>query len=83
MYLHIGHDILVPTRSIIALLNRDLLETSPEFRHLYNRLRMDGKVTGDPQEAKTVILTSETIYLSNISSQTLVRRAERISPLFE
>lgn len=78
MYLHIGHDLLVAEREIIGLFNRDLLNTSPGFRHLYNRLRMDGRVVGSIDDAKTVVVTNhDVMYLSTISSHTLMRRSER------
>ncbi|MDA8194066.1 MAG: DUF370 domain-containing protein [Thermaerobacter sp.] len=83
MYLHIGHDLLVPERLIIGLFSRDLLETSPDLRYLYHQRRVDKKVVGDLREAKTVILTDDKIYLSNITAQTLLRRVERRGPAFE
>lgn len=83
MYLHVGRDEMIPNRSIIAILSRTLLKESEELRHLFHRMRGEGKVSGDIEEAKTLVLTDSQIVLSNISSQTLLKRSERLEEPFE
>lgn len=77
MYLHIGHNWLVPYRSIVAIFNYDLIDSSAEFRHLFHRLRVEGQVFGEAHGVKTLVMTETSIYLSTISSGTLMRRVER------
>ncbi len=80
LYLHIGHDTMIETRDIIAILNRAMMDTSPEFRQMVHRLHADGAVQGNLREAKTVILTDNGLVLSNISAATLYKRAHRPQP---
>ncbi|MHB1610482.1 MAG: extracellular matrix regulator RemB [Sulfobacillus sp.] len=78
MYLHVGQDIMVATDAIVAILSKELLDTSKDVRELYARLRSEGRVSGNIKEAKTLVVTRTGIILSNISANTLVRRAGRL-----
>jgi hypothetical protein len=77
MYLHIGHDWMIASDTIIAIFPRPILDHSPEFRHLFHTWRIQGLVLGDWSVSKSVILTDERIFLSAISAKTLKRRTER------
>lgn len=83
MYLHIGRDWMLPYGAIIGLFPYEILEASPEFRHLFHTRRIQGRVLGDPDDAKTIVLTDGDIYLSSISPHTLLRRAQRQDLQFE
>ncbi|MCL5116819.1 MAG: hypothetical protein M1272_06685 [Firmicutes bacterium] len=74
---------MIPFAEIIGIFQRSLVDRSPEFRHLFHRWRVEGRVWGDWDEAKTVILTEEYLYLSSISAHTLLRRVERHELQFE
>lgn len=77
MYLHLGHDWMIAFDAIIAIFPRQILDMSPEFRHLFHAWRVKGRVRGDWTQAKAVILTDHTLFLSAISPKTLQRRIER------
>lgn len=77
MYLHLGHDTMVNNRKIIAILNFDLRNESREVKQFFSRMRAEGKVNGTVEDAKSMILCDDGIMLSNISTQTLLRRVER------
>lgn len=83
MYLHIGQDWMIPMPDIIGIFQASLLDQSIDFRHMFHRLRSEGRVFGDRQDAKTVILTDDRLYLTSISTHTLMRRALRMELLFE
>ncbi|MCY0899656.1 MAG: DUF370 domain-containing protein [Firmicutes bacterium] len=83
MYLHIGQDWMIAYPDIIGLFNRHILDVSPDFRHLFSRLRSEERVFGSLDTAKTLILTDRAIYLSPISTQTLQRRVERRELFFD
>lgn len=83
MYLHIGQDWMIPIPEIIGIFQEDLLTQSAELRHLFLRWRGEGRVFGDPVEAKTVVLTDERLFLTSISTHTLMRRAAKVESLFE
>ncbi|PSR33966.1 MAG: hypothetical protein C7B46_07565 [Sulfobacillus benefaciens] len=82
MYLHVGQDIMVATDAIVAIVSKELLETSKDVRDLYAKLRSEGRVNGNLKEAKTLVVTRTGIILSNISANTLVRRVERLEDPF-
>jgi regulator of extracellular matrix RemA (YlzA/DUF370 family) len=83
MYLHVGQDTMVATDSIVAIVSRDLLDTSKDVRDLYARMRSEGKVTGHLDDAKSLVVTSTGIILSAISPYTLMRRADRLEDQFD
>ncbi len=83
MYLHIGQDWMLPYDDIIAIFQRRMLDISPEFRQLFSRLRSEGRVFGDGDEAKSIILTDHTLLFTSISCHTLLRRAEHPDLPFE
>lgn len=74
---------MVAANEVVAIVDRDLLDQSRDFRHFYNRLRAQGRIYGQLGEAKTLIVTTDSIVLSSISSQTLVRRLRRRPGAFE
>ena len=78
MYLHIGRDWMIAHRSIIGIFPMAILDASPEFRHMCNTWRVEGRVLGRWQDAKTIVLTDEWMFLSSISPFTLLRRVERL-----
>lgn len=83
MYLHVGQDTMVATDAIVAIVNKELLETSKDVRDLFARLRSEGKVEGSLPDAKSLVITSRGIILSGISAYTLMRRAERLEDQFD
>ncbi len=83
MYLHVGQDTMVATDAIVAILSKDLLDTSKDVRELYARQRSEGKVEGNLADAKSLVITSRGIILSGISAYTLMHRAERLDEQFE
>ncbi|MDA8204473.1 MAG: DUF370 domain-containing protein [Thermaerobacter sp.] len=77
VYLHIGREWMIDHGAIIGLFPLRILDSSPEFRHLFYSWRLKGQVLGDFEEAKTIILVDTHIFLSPISPHTLWRRTER------
>ena len=83
MYLHIGRDTMIAYSAIIGLFPLRILNYAPEFRHLVHSWRLSGRVIGDWEDVKTVVLHNARIFLSSISPMTLYRRAERDGFEFE
>ncbi|MCY0907980.1 MAG: DUF370 domain-containing protein [Sulfobacillus thermotolerans] len=75
MYLHIGHDTMIDTRRLVAILNKNLMDHSPEVKQMVHRLNSIGALQGDLAEAKTIILTDSGLVMSSISAPTLYKRA--------
>jgi len=75
MYLHIGHDLTIHHRQIVAIVDRDLLDRSPETRQWFSRLRGLNQIYGDEKDAKSLVIVDGGVYCSPISALTLLRRA--------
>ena len=81
MYVHIGLDYMVPVRSIVCIFDMDTATASPRTRRLLTRLEREGRVVDlcDDLPRAGVLCTSELgeiLYISQISSRTLMRRVE-------
>ena len=84
MYLHLGKDVSVNTRNIIAILDMDSTTLSKSTRTFLTIVEEEGfvrNVSGDLP--KTFVLCEENgqsvVYITNISSKTLMGRVERQS----
>lgn len=79
MFLHIGSDVVVPLREVIAILDAALLERSQEVRDLISLQQAERRVTdiagGRP---RSIVLTDRGVFLSPISTVTLRRRGTLI-----
>lgn len=88
MFLHLGNNISVPVKDIVAILDKDSLEASKENNSYINKLKEIGHIKNEDVKNKKsyVIVCSGDfkrgrkkeencfIYLSNISSTTLLKR---------
>jgi len=80
MFLHVGADVVVSLKRIIAILDLKSVseaESSQEFIQLAQRGKRVVDVAGG--EAKSLVLTDNEAYLSPISSLTLKKRADFLS----
>jgi len=86
MFLHIGGDNYVLKKDIIAILDKNTVENSKETSRFIENMIRDGFLKNDKMDdVKTYIITWENenndrlkkqhyLYMSNISSSTLLRR---------
>lgn len=75
MYIHIGENASVPMESVIAILSYDSSCTSL-IKQAEKEKRFFGKI--DEKKPKSVIITDEGVYISQISPETLKSRGENI-----
>lgn len=77
MYLHIGGDVLIRKKDIIAIIdyeNVDRSQITEEFLELAELEGLLEKIDNDSQP-KSFIVTDSKVYLSSISSTTLYKRS--------
>lgn len=74
MYLHIGEDILVKTDEVIAILDKNLLNSSPTMEEF---LQKKAEVTQNLAKGsiKSIVITNTVVYYSPLASATLKRRS--------
>lgn len=81
MFLHIGNDVYLPEKDIVAIMNLDTASVSKNTQVYLNKNELGGNVeTVCDDIPKTFVVTSkkekDKVYLTNISSATLIKRAE-------
>lgn len=72
---------MIPYDVIIGFFPYDILDRSPEFRHLFHTRRVQNLILGEWQDPQTIVLTDRVLFLSAISSKTLLRRTRVWSDL--
>ncbi|MGM0471166.1 MAG: extracellular matrix regulator RemB [Bacillota bacterium] len=74
MLLHLGNDNMIPTDEVVMI--ADLESTASEITEEFLQIAQEEGFIKDyaAGEAKSFVLTNETIYYSNISSKTLRKR---------
>ena len=85
MYLHLGQSVVVPYRDIIGLFDLDNASSSHLTRKFLERAEKEGRVeaVGDDIPKSFVVCgdkrRGQTVYLSQMATATLRRRAENNS----
>jgi hypothetical protein len=81
MYFHLGRDYVLNTQDLIGIFNLETTTTSPRGREFLNYAQKNGAVVSLsdelPQSFVVAQQTVDTVYLSELSSTALKRRAER------
>lgn len=83
MYVHLGQDYIVPVRSILGIFDMDTATLSRHTRGFIARMEREGRVVSlfdDLPKSAVLCETAlgERLYLSQISSVTLLQRVERV-----
>ncbi|WP_110928034.1 extracellular matrix regulator RemB [Bacillus massiliglaciei] len=76
MYLHIGDDILVNTKEIIAILDKKLLLSSPIMDE-YLQKKGDFISSLTKKSVKSIVVTEKQIYYSPFATATLNKRSQQ------
>lgn len=79
MFLHLGADVVVSIKKVIAILDLRTAGHAPETREFLQLRRGERRVLDISEgDAKSVVLTDTEIYLSPISSLTLKKRSDHM-----
>ena len=77
MYLHIGGNTMVKYGDIVAILDMETTSVSKKTREFFKECEKRGQVINVAEDIpKSYILCGEKIYISQISSATLLKRVE-------
>ena len=80
MYLHLGGNVVVLAGDVVTIVDARLLSAEAN-RRLVQQAVATGKVREeDLRGCKSVVITTDGVYPSAISPQSLARRFERFSP---
>lgn len=81
MFLHLGSDVMVPVKDIVAIYDHKTME-SEENRVCFDFMKLEKEVVAiTSDEVKSYVVTDDSIYLSVISSLTLKKRAKSVKAM--
>lgn len=80
MFLHLGSDVMVPVKDILAIYDHKTIELAANKETLESMMSKK-EVVEISKEAKSYIFTNDKIYLSVISSLTLKKRAQSVKAM--
>jgi hypothetical protein len=88
MFLHIGGDVVIPTKNIIAILDIETSTISKDTREFLKTAEEEGFVTSITDDIPRSFIIAEEdkksrIYLSPISSVTLLKRSGFINDIYK
>lgn len=76
MFLHIGNNVLLKSSEIIGIFNVSALQEDTKGRRFLNEVRQRGGIEDISEgKASTIILTDDRVYITRISSATLLARS--------
>jgi|LSQX01.2.fsa_nt_gb iron only hydrogenase large subunit-like protein len=79
MFVHLGADVVIPTKEIVAIIDMRLVEISEITAEFFREAVEEDFVRDISQgSGKSMVITSRTIYISPISTMTLKSRAEDV-----
>lgn len=87
MYIHLGNNVMLPTQDIIGIFDLENTSISKRTRDFLNKAEKDGKVITVSYDLPRSFVVAGTkkenvkIYISQISSQTLLKRTGYIDSL--
>jgi regulator of extracellular matrix RemA (YlzA/DUF370 family) len=81
MFIHIGNGNVIRSRNVIAIIDYQFISSSTIMEEMVSEAKRQKKLVGPTVDAKSVMITRETIYFSTLSVTTLKKRASIISTI--
>lgn len=75
MFVHIGNGNVIRSEEIVAIVDVGLVPSSVIMDEMMAASRKKANVIGPKKEAKSIMITKETIYYSTLSVATLKKRS--------
>lgn len=76
MYLHIGGDLVVPKKKLIAVIDLVSSQSAPATQEFLEIADSEGRIRSTKKSGKnkSCIITEDAVYLSTISASTITKR---------
>ncbi|MBP2243141.1 hypothetical protein J2Z40_003729 [Cytobacillus eiseniae] len=78
MYIHVGEDILVRSKDIIAILDKASVNSS-KYVEEFLECRKQSIINLSKGSFKSIVITSKEIYFSPLASGTLKKRSQKLA----
>ncbi len=75
MFLHLGGDVVIPIRNIVAIMDLEAKDNSESTTEFLSVADDEGFVVHLSESPNSFVVTSDKVYLSPISALTLRKRA--------
>lgn len=76
LFIHVGEDVVIRSSDVVAILDWQLVEDSEQMIDFIERHRANDNIIDIGLEyTKSIVITTEEVYLSPLASLTLKRRA--------
>ncbi|SFP90420.1 extracellular matrix regulator RemB [Salibacterium halotolerans] len=79
MFIHLGGDTVIRSKDVITIVDQDTHDSSSITQQFLSSRKEEDVERISAEQTKSVVVTTEKIYLSPISTLTLKRRAQAIS----
>ncbi|RJX18360.1 MAG: DUF370 domain-containing protein [Ammonifex sp.] len=81
MLLHIGNEVAIPKKDVVAIFAYNAQLAAPT-RNFLKMMREENRLVelSDEGKERTVVISSDRVYITSISCHTLKRRAESVFP---
>ena len=83
MYIYIGDTEIIAYDTIVAIVEKELFHSSNKLRLLIEDHRKRNRVFGSFQDAKSIIITTDSVYYSSLATVTLKNRDELFEEMEE
>lgn len=84
MFLHLGGDVVVPLSEVVAIFDGELLVQARSADEFLQTAKDEGLVVdASGGRSKAFVVTTRKVYLSQISSLTLKKRADNVGEYLE
>jgi len=81
LFVHIGGNHVIQSETIVTIVDRDLVTSSTIMEEMMTGNTKKEIVFGSISEAKSIVITTDSIYCSSLSVPTLQKRASMISTI--
>ncbi len=82
LFIHIGEDHVIQSKDVVAIIDRELLTSSSINDEMLMNLRKEKKVVETDYEiAKSIVITTDYVYFSSLSVNTLKKRSQLATTL--
>lgn len=81
MFIYIGDDHLIRSRDIITIVEIDVITSSTVMEEMLTIYKENNRLIGSKEDAKSVIITDQKIYYSQLAVLTLKKRSSIVSML--
>lgn len=82
LFIHLGEDVVIRSKDVVGIIDRQLVDSATIINEfLEGQQEQDNIIKITDEGIKSIVITTEKVYFSPLSSATLKRRSQMISEL--